>query len=67
MKKILVALLAFLSFIYLCNPTAGILEFIPDNIPFIGNVDEGLACYVLFSCIEYIRGRQIGFFLRRKK
>jgi len=25
-------------------------------------VDEGLAAYVLYSCIEYLKGRQIGMF-----
>lgn len=61
-KNILVGLLALLSLIYLINPTAGILEFIPDNIPFIGNLDEGGAAYILYSCIEYFRGKQIGLF-----
>lgn len=62
MKSFGIFILALLSLIYLINPTAGILEFIPDNIPFIGNVDEGLASYILFSSIEYFRGRKIGFF-----
>lgn len=29
--------------LYLLNPTAGFLEFIPDNIPVIGNLDEAAA------------------------
>ena len=29
--------------IYLVNPTAGVLEFIPDNLPFVGNLDEAAA------------------------
>ena len=29
--------------IYLINPTAGFIEFIPDNIPIIGNLDEAAA------------------------
>ena len=29
--------------IYLINPTAGFIEFIPDNIPIIGNLDEATA------------------------
>ena len=39
----LVYLLAILGLIYVLNPTAGILELIPDNIPVIGNLDEGVA------------------------
>jgi len=64
MKKLGILFLALLSIIYLLNPTAGVFELLPDNIPFVGNVDEGLAAYILYSCIEYLRGRQIGLFKR---
>ena len=67
MKSILIFFLAILSIIYLLNPTAGIFELIPDNIPFVGNVDEGLASYILFSSFEYFRGKQVGWFGQRKK
>jgi hypothetical protein len=67
MKRLGVFVLALVSVIYLLNPTAGVFEFLPDNIPFVGNVDEGLAAYVLYSCIEYLRGRQIGMFRDREK
>ena len=36
-------LLGLICVVYLLNPTAGILELIPDNIPIAGNLDEGLA------------------------
>ncbi len=32
-----------LCVLYLLNPTAGIFELIPDNIPGVGNIDEGAA------------------------
>ena len=67
MKSILVIILALLSFIYLINPTAGILELIPDNFPLIGNLDEGLAAYILYSSIEYFRYNRIGLFGQRKR
>jgi hypothetical protein len=35
--------LGLVCLIYLINPTAGILELIPDNLPILGNLDEGLA------------------------
>ena len=39
--KILSAItVAGLSALYITNPGAGVLEFIPDNIPIIGNLDE---------------------------
>jgi hypothetical protein len=65
MKKLGILFLALLSIFYLLNPTAGVFELLPDNIPFIGNVDETLAAYILYSCIEYLRGRQIGLFRDR--
>ncbi|MES2308709.1 MAG: YkvA family protein [Verrucomicrobiota bacterium] len=33
--------------IYLLNPGWGVFELIPDNIPFIGNLDEGAATVLL--------------------
>ncbi len=38
---------AVISFIYLLNPTLGVLELIPDNFPVIGNLDEAAALMVL--------------------
>jgi hypothetical protein len=62
MRKVAVVLLSVVSVVYLINPTAGVFEFLPDNIPLIGNVDEGLAAYVLYSCVEYLRGKPVGMF-----
>jgi len=53
MKSIVVAILGLLSIIYIINPGAGILEFIPDNIPFVGNLDEAAATALLLSCLSY--------------
>ena len=41
------------SVAYLVNPGAGILEFIPDNIPGIGNLDEAGATALLIACLGY--------------
>ena len=38
--------------IYLLNPTAGVLELIPDNIPVIGNLDEGLATVGMLTALN---------------
>jgi len=62
MRKLTAVILALLSVFYLINPTAGVFELLPDNIPYVGNVDEGLAAYVLFSSIEFLRGRPVGMF-----
>lgn len=39
--------IALISGLYLLNPTAGFIEFIPDNLPIIGNIDEMIAAYGL--------------------
>jgi len=45
------------GFIYMLNPTAGLIELIPDNIPIVGNLDEGVAMLLIwYSIIEFIEG-----------
>ena len=39
-------ILGVLCLAYLFNAGAGVLEFIPDNLPIVGNLDEGLAATV---------------------
>ncbi|MCC6696154.1 MAG: DUF1232 domain-containing protein [Candidatus Hydrogenedentes bacterium] len=41
------------SLFWLLNFTFGIVE-IPDNLPFVGNLDEAAAAAVLFSCLRYL-------------
>lgn len=41
--------------LYLLNPTAGIFEFLPDNIPLIGNLDEAGAAILVVRCIDALR------------
>ncbi|MCB0771310.1 MAG: DUF1232 domain-containing protein [Flavobacteriales bacterium] len=53
MKNLLVALAGLLSFIYLINPTFGVFEFLPDNIPLVGNVDEATATMILLGALRY--------------
>ncbi len=38
---------------YLLNPSFGILELIPDNLPVIGNLDEASATALLLSSLAY--------------
>ena len=51
---IVAVIVAFLCVIYMLNPTAGFVEFIPDNLPVIGNVDEGLIMILLLGCLKYL-------------
>jgi hypothetical protein len=54
----LVYLLGVVGLIYILNPTAGIFELLPDNLPFIGNLDEGIAFMLLWaSVLEIFEGK----------
>lgn len=44
--------IAIICGIYLINPTFGMLEFIPDNIPIIGNLDEAAAATGLLMALS---------------
>lgn len=52
-KDFLVAIAGVIGILYIINPTAGILELIPDIIPFIGNLDEAAAMFLIYSTAEY--------------
>jgi hypothetical protein len=60
LKKIVVACLGIIALLYLLNIGAGIIELIPDNFPFIGNLDEASAVVLLLLCLKYF-----GFDLRK--
>jgi hypothetical protein len=52
--SIWIFLSAFIGFIYLLNPTFGVLELIPDNMPLVGNLDEGAAAILVYQGIKEI-------------
>ena len=52
-KTIIVVVVGALSLLYLLNPGFGLFELIPDNIPLLGNMDEGLATFLLLSALAY--------------
>lgn len=66
MKRIGVLFLGLLSVIYLLNPTAGIFELIPDNVPVIGNLDEAAAVALLMMCLRYFGYELPDIFTPRK-
>ena len=53
MKNLGAVLLGVLALLYLLNPTAGVFELIPDNLPLIGNLDEAGAMTLLLICLRY--------------
>lgn len=66
MKGLLVALLGLIALLYLLNPGAGFFELLPDNIPFIGNIDEAGAVFLLLACLRYFGIDLSNFFTRDK-
>lgn len=48
-----VLILGVLSALYLFNPTLGVFELIPDNIPIVGNLDEIGATLLLLRCLSH--------------
>lgn len=42
-----------LSAVYLSNIGAGVIEFIPDNIPLAGNLDEVIATIILLKSAAF--------------
>ncbi len=49
-KKLLAIIGILVSVIYILNPTAGLIEIIPDNLPIVGNLDEAFFVYLLLAC-----------------
>ncbi len=50
----MIYLLSFVGLVYLLNPTAGLLELIPDTFPLIGNLDEAAAGLFLWQGINQL-------------
>jgi hypothetical protein len=47
-----------LGAIYLLNPTWGVFELVPDNLPGIGNLDEAGAAALLIFGLRYFLARR---------
>jgi uncharacterized membrane protein YkvA (DUF1232 family) len=52
-KELLIIGIGIVALVYLINPTAGIIELIPDNFPIIGNLDEGAATAVVLAVLRH--------------
>lgn len=66
-KTLLAALIGLLSALYLINPTLGVFELIPDNLPVIGNLDEVTATTLLLSSLAYFGWDLRALFGRRDR
>lgn len=52
-KEMVIVGLAAVAGIYLINPTFGLFELLPDNLPLIGNLDEAGAVLILVNTAAY--------------
>ena len=50
---IVAVLIAIFCVVYMLNPTFG-FDLIPDNLPVVGNLDEGLIMVLLLGCLKYL-------------
>lgn len=65
LRDLLVLASGVVSALYLLNFTFGVAEFIPDNVPIFGNLDEAAATALLINCLAYF-GVNVGHLFRRK-
>ncbi len=66
-KKVIAVLATIFGVVYLLNPTMGLFEILPDNLPIIGNLDEGAAVYLIFASLRYLGLDLLKYFDRLKK
>lgn len=52
-KDFLIAGIGIVGILYMLNFGFGVIEILPDNLPFIGNIDEAFALFLVFSSAEY--------------
>ena len=52
LKRLLAQVGAVLSAAYLANLGIGIVDLIPDNLMFVGNIDEVVVSLILFICLD---------------
>lgn len=57
--------LGIISVVYLLNFTFGFIEFLPDALPFIGNIDEVVVTGLLISVLQYFNIDITGWFKRK--
>lgn len=65
-KNFFIGVLTFISAVYIINPTFGIFEILPDNLPFVGNLDEFTMGMILLNCLKYFDIDLLSFLSGRK-
>jgi hypothetical protein len=57
-KKLAAFLGLVIGVIYILNPTFGVFELIPDNIPYVGNLDEASAVLLILACLKELKRKK---------
>ena len=52
-KDYFIAFLGVVGILYTLNFGFGVVEVLPDNIPIVGNIDEAMALFLVYSSAEY--------------
>jgi hypothetical protein len=55
MRRLFLVVLGLGSVLYVLNPGWGIFEFLPDNLPLFGNLDEAAATGLVLWCWREFR------------
>lgn len=55
MQKFLLVALGAACVVYILNPSFGLFEFLPDNLPVVGNLDEAAATGILIAVWRQLR------------
>ncbi|RLC90343.1 MAG: DUF1232 domain-containing protein [Chloroflexi bacterium] len=64
--RVLAGLLLALCLLYIGNPSGGVAEVLLDNVPVVGNLDEGVAAYLALMALRYLGVRVPGLSGRRE-
>lgn len=59
LKALAYVVLAAFSTVYILNPTAGVFELLPDNLPVVGNLDEAMMVTILLACLRALRAMRV--------
>jgi hypothetical protein len=55
LKTCLYVLGVVVGAVYIANPTAGVWELLPDNLPLVGNLDEAAMVTMLLGCLRALK------------
>ena len=64
-KDFIMLVLGIIASLYLLNFTFGVIEFLPDTFPIVGNLDEAVMLGLLASVFQYFGINVTNWFKRK--